>query len=91
MVLKCVPHVQHDYFSALNQSHHCFLGSSLPLLSSLLPNELYVSSVTPSPERMTNFAERIHDEEKRQDLAAYHVQDICPSLESDTLENCHTS
>ena len=38
ILLKCVPHVQHDYFSPLNQSDHCFLASSrpLPLLSSLL-------------------------------------------------------
>ena len=34
--LKCVPHVQHDYFSSFNQSEHCFLASSLPLPSSLL-------------------------------------------------------
>ena len=31
IVLKCVPHVQHDYFSSFNQSDHCFLASSLPL------------------------------------------------------------
>ena len=36
MLLKCVPHVQHDYFSSFNQSDHCFLVLSLPLLSSLL-------------------------------------------------------
>ena len=30
-----VPHVQHDYFSIFRQSNHCFLASSLPLLSSL--------------------------------------------------------
>ena len=38
ILLKCVLHVQHDYFSPLNQSDHCFLASSrpLPLLSSLL-------------------------------------------------------
>ena len=36
IVLKCVPHVQHDYFSAFNQSDHRFLASSLPLPSSLL-------------------------------------------------------
>ena len=29
IVLKCVPHVQHDYFSSFNQSDHCFLDSSL--------------------------------------------------------------
>ena len=32
--LKCVPHVQHDYFSSFNQSEHYFLASSSP--SSLL-------------------------------------------------------
>ena len=36
ILLKCVPHVQDDYFSAFNQSDHCFLGLSLPLPSSLL-------------------------------------------------------
>ena len=35
-VSKCVPHVQHDYFSSFNQSDHYFLASSLPLLPSLL-------------------------------------------------------
>ena len=35
-VLKCVPHVQHDYFSSFNQSDHCFLASLLLLPSSLL-------------------------------------------------------
>ena len=35
IVIKCVPHVQHDYFSSFNQSDHCFLVSSLPLPSSL--------------------------------------------------------
>ena len=35
-ILKCVPHVQHDYSSSFNQSDHCFLASSLPLPSSLL-------------------------------------------------------
>ena len=35
IVLKCVPHVQHDYFSSFNQSH-CFLASSLSLPSSSL-------------------------------------------------------
>ena len=34
--LKCVPHVQHDYFSSFNQSDHCFLPLSMPLSSSLL-------------------------------------------------------
>ena len=29
-MLKCVPHVQHDYVSSFNQSDHCFLVSSLP-------------------------------------------------------------
>ena len=38
-----MPHVQHDYFSSFNQSDHCFLASSLPLVSSLLklPNGLF--------------------------------------------------
>ena len=36
IALKCVPHVQHDYFSSFKVSYHCFLASSLPLLSSLL-------------------------------------------------------
>ena len=36
IVLKYVPHVQHDYFSSFNQSGHCFLASSLRLPSSLL-------------------------------------------------------
>ena len=36
MLLKCVPHVQHDYISSFNQSNHCFPASSLPLPSSLL-------------------------------------------------------
>ena len=35
-MLKCVPRVQHDYFSSFNQSNHCFLALSLPLPPSLL-------------------------------------------------------
>ena len=33
---KCVPHMQHDYFSPFNQSDHCFMTSSVLLTSSLL-------------------------------------------------------
>ena len=29
IVLKCVPHVRHDYFSIFNQSHRCFLAVPL--------------------------------------------------------------
>ena len=52
--MKCVPHVQHDYFSSLNQSDHCFLVSSLALPSSLrkLPSNASVNSncaLPPSP------------------------------------------
>ena len=36
IVLKCVPHVQHDYFSSFNQLYHCFLALSLPFPSSFL-------------------------------------------------------
>ena len=36
MLLKCVPRVQHDYFSSFNQSDHCLLVLSLLLPSSLL-------------------------------------------------------
>ena len=36
MLLQCVPHVQHDFFSSFNQSDLCFLVLSLPLPSSLL-------------------------------------------------------
>ena len=36
MLLNCVPHGQHDYFSSFNQSDHCFLASALPLPSSFL-------------------------------------------------------
>ena len=36
ILLKCMSHVQHDYFSSFNQSDHCFLALSLPLPSSLL-------------------------------------------------------
>ena len=40
-VLKWVPYVQHGYFSSFHQSDHCFLASSLPLLSSLLKLPIY--------------------------------------------------
>ena len=36
IVVKCVPHVQHDYLPSFIQWHHCFLALSLPLPSSLL-------------------------------------------------------
>ena len=79
-----------------------FSGVVVAMPSSLLPNEADVSTAGPSSqrmtnfaernsERMTNFAERIQDKEKGQDWAAYHVQDICPSLQSDTLKHCHAS
>ena len=35
-LLKCVPHVQHDYFPSFNQSDHCFIVQSLPWPLSLL-------------------------------------------------------
>jgi len=37
MLLKSVPHVQHDYFSSFSQSDHCFLVLSLPLSLLKLP------------------------------------------------------
>ena len=46
ILLKCVPHVQQDYFSSFNQSDHCFLASSLPLPSCLL--ELPNHHLTPN-------------------------------------------
>ena len=47
ILLKCVPHVQHDYFSSFNQSDHCFIVPSLSLPLSLLklPNWQEKSSV----------------------------------------------
>ena len=36
IILKYVPHVQHDFYYSFNQSDQCFLASSLPLPSSLL-------------------------------------------------------
>ena len=50
-MIKCVPHVQHDYFSSLNQSDHCFLVLSLPLPSSLrkLPTVTKATAMT-TPE-----------------------------------------
>ena len=41
VLLKCVHHEQHDYFSPFNQSDHRFLRLSLQLPSSLLklPND----------------------------------------------------
>ena len=47
IVLKCVPHVQHDYFSSSNQSDHCFLALSLPLpLPSSLLKRPFAKSTT---------------------------------------------
>ena len=36
IVLKCVLHVLHDYFSSFNQSDHCFVASSLLKLPNVL-------------------------------------------------------
>ena len=44
IVLRCVPHVQHDYFSSFNQSDDGFLASSLPLLSSLLELPIIIAT-----------------------------------------------
>ena len=41
MLLKCVPHVQHDYCSSCNQSDHCFLLLSLPSSLLKLPRGLW--------------------------------------------------
>lgn len=51
ILLKCVSHVQHDYFSSFNLSDYSFLALSLPLLSVLinLPRS-YIS--TPSVFRL---------------------------------------
>ena len=40
LVVKCVPHVQHDYFSSFNQWDHCFLVSPLPSSLQKLPSVL---------------------------------------------------
>ena len=42
ILLKHVPHVQHDYFSSSTQSDHLFIALSLPMPSCLLkvPNQL---------------------------------------------------
>ena len=42
IALKCVPHVQHGYFSSFNQSDHCFLASSLVQLPILRPKRLEI-------------------------------------------------
>ena len=42
--LKCVPHVQHDYFSSFNQSDLCLL--TIPLSSSLLKLAINLIIVT---------------------------------------------
>ena len=41
MLLKCVPHVQHDYCSSFNQSDHCFLVLLLPSSLLKLPRDLW--------------------------------------------------
>ena len=54
IVLKCVPHVQHDYFSSFNQSDNCFLASSLPLPSSLLELSVVIQKTAKEFSRMKN-------------------------------------
>ena len=44
IVQKCVPHLQHDFSSPFNQSEHCFLVSSLPLLKLLISNSYNATS-----------------------------------------------
>ena len=51
ILLKCVPHVQHDYFSSFNQSDRCFLASSLPLF---LPKLSSVDAVTSYTHELEN-------------------------------------
>ena len=45
LVLKCVSHVQHDYFSSLDQSNSLFVALSLPFRSWMLklPNDISFS------------------------------------------------
>jgi len=45
ILLKCVSHVQHDYFSSFNLSDYSFLALSLPLSSVLINLPLsYIST-----------------------------------------------
>ena len=43
---KSVPHVQHDYFSSLNQSNHWFVALSLPSSNLKLPTQFTDASAT---------------------------------------------
>ena len=45
IVLKLVPHVQHDYFPSFNQSDHCFLASSFAI-ALVLPLKLLTEYMT---------------------------------------------
>ena len=45
IVLKFVPHVQHDYFPSFNQSDHCFLVSSFAI-ALVLPLKLPIEYIT---------------------------------------------
>ena len=62
IVLRSVPHVQHDYFSSFNKSDHCFLASSLPFSSSFsklhndCPLQHYVAALLPSTHLGTNIS-----------------------------------
>ena len=65
ILLKCVPHVQHDYSSSFNQlqSDQCFLASPLPLPSSLL--KLPIAKTRPVLFRYSNKNRSNHVKKKK--------------------------
>ena len=65
MLLKCVPHVQYDYFSSFKKSGNCFLASSLPLPSFLLKLPLMAAMQSGFSKPFDLLAERSYSTEAR--------------------------
>ena len=60
IVLKCVPHGQHDYFSLFIQSDHCFQALSLPLF--------FLKLSTYTTLRLRNFEAKAGYQDRKEDL-----------------------
>ena len=83
IVLKCVPHVQHDYFSLFNQSDHCFPASSLPSSLLKLPiRELFNHSIQYTLSLTLSFLEP--------KFLSFLLVDISPSFGENLYANCHS-
>ena len=88
ILLKCVPHVQHDHSSSFNQlqSDHCFLASPLPLPPSLL--KLPIAKTRPVLFRYSNKNRSNHVKKKRSKELLNKINSLIQKPPLDFLVHC---